>query len=119
MVSTSLQTKQIRLKTSTHTNKQKGDGNVEGTDAHTAGEAAPKGKRGRPSKASKASTQQPPLEKPAENSIAQYATKRREPLAGLESLVDNGFPGVTGVTGLSPMSSLDERSDDNKASGTV
>ena len=116
MVSTSLQTKQIRLKTSTHTNKQKGDGNVEGTDAHTAGEAAPKGKRGRPSKASKASTQQPPLEKPAENSIAQYATKRREPLAVLESLVDNGFPGVTG---LSPMSSLDERSDDNKASGTV
>ena len=51
MVSTSLQTKQIRLKTSTHTNKQKGDGNVEGTDAHTASEAAPKGKRGRPSKA--------------------------------------------------------------------
>ena len=117
MVSTPLQTKQIRLKTSTHTNKQKGDGNVEGTDAHTAGEAAPKRRLGRPSKASKAaSTQQPPLEKPAENSIAQYATKRRAPLAGLESLVDTG---ITGVTGLSPMSSLDERSDSNKAGGTV
>ena len=96
------------MKTSTHTNKQKGDGNVEGTGADNDGEAAPqKRARGRPAKASKASTlpPPPPIEKPeAQNSIVTYAVKRP---------ADRTSPTGTRtrITGLSPMSPLDERSD--------